>query len=636
MTFFDKALLTFILLVAAVLRFYNFGDIPFTHDEFSAIFRLKANSFSELIATGVKPDGHPAGVQVFLFYWTKIFGTTEWIVKLPFTMAGILSIPLIFSIGKNWFGKTTGFLSAAFLASLQYSVMYSQIARPYISGMFLCLVMVFFWTRLIKQPEKRFYLNAVALALSAAACAYNHHFSFLFAILVGISGLFFIQRKYLVKYVFIGITAAILYLPHINIFIYQLNKGGVEGWLAKPDNYFLLTYLSYIFHFSLYVIIPVIVLILWGLFKREIKQDYRRNIALFTLWFLLPIAIGFIYSTQVNAVLQYSVLIFSFPFLFLVLFGHFKELNPKATAIAVLMILLVNSLTLIFVRQHYNIFYVSQYQALLHDHEDAHKQRTNTISLINSNKPITRVYLERDGIDSNFIWLSNFKTKTAFLNFLGDASKKYGHFYFGCTSETDPELVQIIQDYFPKMDWQRNYFGATAYLFSSKIEREKSGFYASLRPTDHRWTNVKTNQFQMNRASKKLEYAVLQEEEWTVGFQSSLSEIMKMENDFIDVRVKAKLSSAMQKVDLVLLLESNGQSISWNSISLTDFPVDSSGLVTAYQSLKLSDINHNHPNIVFKTLIWNLDKEPFLIQSFEIKQRDGNPILYSINEPIYN
>ena len=131
-----------ILFIGSILRFYNYVEIPFTHDEFSALFRLNFDSFSELIEKGVKVDGHPAGVHVFLYYWTKVFGSSEWIVKLPFTIFGIVSIWIIYLIGRKWFNETVGLISAAFIASIQFTVIYSQIARPYISGMFFSLIMV--------------------------------------------------------------------------------------------------------------------------------------------------------------------------------------------------------------------------------------------------------------------------------------------------------------------------------------------------------------------------------------------------------------------------------------------------------------------------------------------------------------
>ena len=141
MRFTNKLLLVLIIIVGTVLRFYNYGEIPFTHDEFSALSRLNFDNFNDLIEKGVKIDAHPAGVHVFMYYWTTFFGSAEWVVKLPFTVIGTLSIFLIYLIGKNWFNETVGLISASFITSIQFTVIYSQIARPYISGLFFSLLM---------------------------------------------------------------------------------------------------------------------------------------------------------------------------------------------------------------------------------------------------------------------------------------------------------------------------------------------------------------------------------------------------------------------------------------------------------------------------------------------------------------
>jgi len=135
----DTALILIIILTGAVLRFWRLSEIPFTYDEFSAIFRTQFATFHELIEKGVKIDTHPAGVQVFLFYLVKLFGISEAIVKTPFILFGLLSVWLVYLIGKDWFSPATGLVSASFVSFLQFPVMYSQIARPYASGfVFAC------------------------------------------------------------------------------------------------------------------------------------------------------------------------------------------------------------------------------------------------------------------------------------------------------------------------------------------------------------------------------------------------------------------------------------------------------------------------------------------------------------------
>jgi hypothetical protein len=375
----NKSILVLIIIVAIILRFFNYFQIPFTHDEFSALFRLKFDSFSELIEKGVKIDGHPAGIQVFLYYWTKLFGTAEWIVKLPFTVFGILSIYVIFLIGKKWFNDTVGLISAAYLASIQFTVMYSQIARPYISGMFFSLLMIYYWSNLMMNPDKKFYRNSLLFIISTSLCTYNHHFSLLFAAIVGISGIFFIQRKLLFKYLICGLIIFILYIPHLKIFIYQLNVGGVEGWLGKPQNDFLIQFIYYIFNYSVFVIAIILGIFLFGLYQLKKGVFNPKLIVLSFLWFIIPFFIGFFYSRYFNAVLQYSVLIFSFPLIYFLLFGFIKEQNTKVNLILVSVILLTNIFSLVYGRKHYDVFYKSVYKQILTDYENIKRNNSNTI-----------------------------------------------------------------------------------------------------------------------------------------------------------------------------------------------------------------------------------------------------------------
>ena len=61
-------LIGLILLLGGILRFWNFVQIPLSHDEFSVLFRLGFQSWEELIRKGVLVDTHPAGIQVFLHF----------------------------------------------------------------------------------------------------------------------------------------------------------------------------------------------------------------------------------------------------------------------------------------------------------------------------------------------------------------------------------------------------------------------------------------------------------------------------------------------------------------------------------------------------------------------------------------
>src|SRR5688572_2804982 len=183
-----------ILGIAVVLRLAYLTGFSLSNDELSALARLQFDHIREVITKGVYVDFHPAGVQLFLYFWTSLFGFSEWAVRLPFALMGVGSVYFIYRIGNSWFGSATGLLAAAALAVLQFPILYSQIARPYSPGLFFTLMATFFWTKYLFNstdeniPATNKWLNLLGFVLSVSACMYIHYFSFIFAGLLCFSG----------------------------------------------------------------------------------------------------------------------------------------------------------------------------------------------------------------------------------------------------------------------------------------------------------------------------------------------------------------------------------------------------------------------------------------------------------------
>ncbi|MEE9463477.1 MAG: glycosyltransferase family 39 protein, partial [Bacteroidales bacterium] len=366
----NHLVLIFILLAGTLLRIWHLVEIPLTHDEFSVVLRTGYDSFAELIKQGVRIDVHPAGVQVFMNYWVALFGESAVAVKIPFILFGIFSILMVYKIGEEWFNPTVGLITAVFVACLEYTVMYSQIARPYMSGVFFSLLMVYGWQRYLFRPGKSPIAWLILYVLASAVSAYNHYFSLMFAAVVGVSGLCFVTRRRLITYSLAGIAIFGLYIPHLPIFFHQFSEKGVEGWLGKPGNDFIIDYIGYIFHFSPLVYAMVAIIIVAGIRLQRGTGMLKSKFFIISLaWFILPILIGFFYSRYVNAVLQYSGLIFTFPFFLFILFGNLPDIKKPVKYLAVPLISLALILTLIYGRQYYSLFYQSRFKHLILDTE---------------------------------------------------------------------------------------------------------------------------------------------------------------------------------------------------------------------------------------------------------------------------
>ncbi|HPX58802.1 MAG TPA: glycosyltransferase family 39 protein [Bacteroidales bacterium] len=347
-----------ITLIGAITRLYGILDLPFTDDELGVEARLHYTTFSQLIQEGVLCEGHPAGIQVFIWYWSKMVGYSELALRLPFLILGILCIPLAYKVASKWFNENVGLFVAAYFATSQYMIFHSVVIRPYIPGLFFSLCMLWYWSKLLFDSDYR-WKNIFLMGLFGALCAYTHQFSMFFAFLLGLAGLIIVNKKYFWKYLIACLLAVVLYIPHISILIRQIQMGGVggpDGWLGKPTPEFFIVYPKYIFHFSRYVYITVAFIIGFYAIKniRLLKLLWKKQL-LALLLFLIPLLTAYFYSIYVNPVLQFNILIFSFPFLLLLLFSMIDD-KPDILKKGLLLLLMVSMLySLIYQRKHYEL-----------------------------------------------------------------------------------------------------------------------------------------------------------------------------------------------------------------------------------------------------------------------------------------
>jgi len=355
----DYFILGVIMLVAAVLRLWRLGQVPFMHDEFSALLRTRFDNFNDFIQQGIMPDSHPIGVEAFLWLWVRLFGWSELWVKLPFALMGIGSVYLTYLIGRQWFNRKVGLLSAAFFAVSQFTVFYSQLARPYSAGLFFVLLMAWFWHKVVfgTKPATREY---VGFALSAWACSLIQYFSIAQAGLIFLTGLFFLPKERRKAYWLSGVGAVLLFAPTLPIFYQQLFvSGSIGGWLSAPKSDYLLDFIQYTMNYDMLFMFAVGVIILLPLILgRPDKQNNPLRWAGLA-WFVIIFAIAFAYSLLREPILQQSTLIFSYPFVVIVAFSLFKSrtLTPWQTALVAGVILFVGCTSLIMTRRHYDLMY---------------------------------------------------------------------------------------------------------------------------------------------------------------------------------------------------------------------------------------------------------------------------------------
>lgn len=637
----DNILLCVILIVAAILRFWNFSNIPFTDDELSALSRTHFNTLQDLINKGARIDGHPVGIQVFLFYWIKLFGDTELIVKLPFIAFGLLSIYFSYKIAKFWFNSTTGLITAAFMTGLQYMVMYSQIARPYISGMFFSLLMVWFWSNFLFNNERKKKKWWIGYVISSALCAYDHHFALLFAATVGLTGLFFLNKENWKAYILAGASIFILYLPHVNIFIYQLSMGGVGEWLGKPKPDWLVSYIKYIFHFSYWIYGLVIILILISLIKQSDKLLQNQKFRIIAIsWFFIQFFIEYFYSIKINSVIQYSTLIFVFPFMLMFLFSLIKEMNARFKIIITVIILSCTSCSLIFERKHYKVFYKQPFEQLV----------LNTFKTIDQIGDLNKCtielfvppshsdyYFKKYNEKFNYIYYNGYDEKPDPKKFNELVSSQTTD-YFIC-GNLPLEYVRIIRKSYPYMKCKDEGFIYSFYCFSKKKSDDE--IHEKIVFSNKNIDDQKNKILVINDSTMKMFYfgkgacSVDSNNEYcSAPLNIKLRDIISGSYDLVNVGVRITTKDTAANPFLVFDLRNDDQSINWTGSEYKNYRINKdSNTVILSQMIFKNDLLQ-YPDAVLKIYVWNRSKSNIILNDFSIEVIEFNPYVYGLFEPL--
>jgi hypothetical protein len=472
---FFNSWLFILAIIALVVRLWNLGSVSMTADEVSALLRLQYASFGEMLENGVRPDGHPAFVQVLLWFWTHLFGDSEFAVRLPFALAGTGTVIFVGIIGKKWFGPVAGLLAATFLAMLEFSIIYSQLARPYAFGLFFGLWAVLAWTNLLcaEKPNRK---HVFVYALATALAMYTHYFSFLLVVLVGFSGLLVMRAHNWKMYLSAGVLAVLLWLPHLNFSLTQVQTGGVGGpggWLAAPTPDFIPQHIYVTFNHSWKLAMIAMGIGILGLLMSG-KQRFGKYHILAFLWFVLPLVIGYFYSVWRNPVLQHSVLLFSFPFLLLLIFSAWQNLiRPHVSATGLLLVitgLFIHTFSMRDYKLTNHFGRLRELVALKLNYEKT-EGKENVAAYFNVDAPYFLGYYEKQFGKKMSNVLGTINNGFSELLDLKKAVKttKANYFIYGWSTRFSPgEAENIILEKFPHLVERTIWFNSAVYVFSKQ------------------------------------------------------------------------------------------------------------------------------------------------------------------------
>lgn len=355
----DHIWLLIIVLLATALRLFHLGQQSLWLDESVSFVRAIAPlqaSIENILAIGIHVP-----LYFLLLRPVALIGQNETILRFPSVVFAILSIPMMYQVGRLCLGRLAGLLGAFFLALNPFHLWYSQEARMYTMVMFFVLGSIYFFLRATRENTLRYWAGLVIFS----TLAYGTHY---FALQIALVQFTFILCRFQILHrVFRrwAICQGLAFLPLIPWLIAYFSQDVVAlgiGWIKRPT---LLAPLQTLWAFSSNYrgSLTTIGLLLLGLLilqgfltHRSAHRDHKLLLVL--LWLGLPILVTWLIS-QRRPIYNHRYLIVVLP-AYLVLLAYAVVTAPHRIVKWVLTIALVAIMASSSIRVYFDPVFLKQ------------------------------------------------------------------------------------------------------------------------------------------------------------------------------------------------------------------------------------------------------------------------------------
>jgi len=630
-------MLILVMVLACIIRLFAAYLQSFSNDELSAIYRLQFNNFSDLLNWGIKMDGHPAFVQLFLYYYTPWVPKSELWIRLPFVLASTLSLGYIFFSIKKLSGEFAAYMVLIILAFSGFSIQLGYFARPYAFGILFSSAAAYYWIKIfIDQSKAPMYL--LAFLIFSMLASFTHYFALLEIVLLGLAAFIFAPPRLWWKIILVGVITLVAFIPHYFITAFQMNVGGIGGWLGKPNNYFIIDLLFEYFDRSAWIIAAIVFVCLLKIIIAPVLSNMR-NTFLMLFLSIAPFSILFIYSIKINPVLQFSACYFLMPFLLGAFFSFFETGNSmnKYLNYAYIPVFITFLISSLFVNNVFAPIHFAEFKKIAQYIEKHESDSVTTVVAVN-NPFYIDYYLTNKKPD---LYITDMGDQLSFFKKYVDTCTTTDFIYAFANQRSNIEIPVIIEHRFPinvKID---RYLNSELYHFSTLQKNAGTDRYRYSPARFIYNTGRKGFQDMVNEKSNNpvSEILLKPEDMYSPALDISLTDYpLKYYH-----RIIASADIWMDDfcdLEMVISIEEKGKPVFWRSrkLSYQYAPVDTNTLDSAI-SLVEPEFSHSYflamgesledpqidlKNHRLKIYIMNPNQCSCMIQDFSIWLTNGN------------
>ena len=292
-------LLFAILILGVFLRLHQLNFQSLWLDELHSVIGASPESSVGQVVEYSKNDQPPL-YFLLLHFWLRVFGNEDYQARLLSVLFGVMTIPVMFLLGRLYRGTAFGLMLALMIAINYHCIYFSQEARFYALFLLLALTSYLFFLKALSKGNMGSF---ICFSIFSALSIYTHYFGLVVvASQVMILTCLMIFRSnardkalfWVMSFAFVGFAI----LPWAPVFFRDLSLN--EFWISPPRAWFFGSFVYQYFKDPITVFIVLLVLALGSIhlatkiFKKKLQPDIFIIVA--TLWLAFGLLIPLCYS----------------------------------------------------------------------------------------------------------------------------------------------------------------------------------------------------------------------------------------------------------------------------------------------------------------------------------------------------
>lgn len=188
---------------------------------------------------------NPPLYEIILHGWIKLFGISEWSVRVPSLLFSCVTLIFIYLIASKWMNQNIAFFAACLFIFSNYHISFAHEARTYaLLGMLTAMSVYYYMLIFLASTDKiESFSSAISwklliFILVNTTLIYAHYFGFFVLMAECIFFLFYspARRVGVCKALIVVVSMMLLYSPIISILWGRFTKSATMGtWIKPPD-----------------------------------------------------------------------------------------------------------------------------------------------------------------------------------------------------------------------------------------------------------------------------------------------------------------------------------------------------------------------------------------------------------------